>query len=259
MQAVRCANSLCSRALEPFLSAWLADQSPPESLASALWSINHTALALLSVHHTTTPPHHHITPHHKTKPNPRDALLDDLNTPAVVGALSGPLKSINDLLSTKAGRKNPARLPLLAQHASGVGAAAALVGMAPAEVAGALEELKGLALVRAGLTAEQVCAGVGVLCGGLGGGSTVGCSGLGLGWRCGLGFRGVGALLCGVVWHPTVCRSRVDLTPMSLPRAAAAAPTHTRSRSASRRAPPRAPPRTLPRRTPCAWGCRRWG
>jgi cysteinyl-tRNA synthetase len=35
--------------------------------------------------------------------------LDDLNTPAVVGALSAPLKAVNDLLTTKAGRKNPNR------------------------------------------------------------------------------------------------------------------------------------------------------
>lgn len=37
------------------------------------------------------------------------ALLDDLNTPACVSELSAPLKAINDLLSTKAGRKNPNR------------------------------------------------------------------------------------------------------------------------------------------------------
>ncbi|KIY97033.1 cysteinyl-tRNA synthetase [Monoraphidium neglectum] len=39
----------------------------------------------------------------------RESLLDDLNTPAVVGALSAPLKAVNDLLTTKAGRKNPNR------------------------------------------------------------------------------------------------------------------------------------------------------
>lgn len=37
------------------------------------------------------------------------ALLDDLNTPAAVAALSGPLKAVNDLLTTKAGRKQPNR------------------------------------------------------------------------------------------------------------------------------------------------------
>jgi hypothetical protein len=36
-------------------------------------------------------------------------LVDDLNTPQSVSALSAPLKAINDLLTTKAGRKNPQR------------------------------------------------------------------------------------------------------------------------------------------------------
>lgn len=41
-----------------------------------------------------------------------EGLLDDLNTPACVAALvgpAGPLKAANDLLTTKAGRKNPKR------------------------------------------------------------------------------------------------------------------------------------------------------
>ncbi len=38
------------------------------------------------------------------------ALLDDLNTPAAVSELSAPLKTINDLLTTKAGKKQPGRL-----------------------------------------------------------------------------------------------------------------------------------------------------
>jgi cysteinyl-tRNA synthetase len=37
------------------------------------------------------------------------ALLDDLNTPAALAELSAPLKAINDLLTTKAGRKAPNR------------------------------------------------------------------------------------------------------------------------------------------------------
>jgi cysteinyl-tRNA synthetase len=36
-------------------------------------------------------------------------LCDDLNTPQSVSALSAPLKSLNDLMTTKAGRKNPKR------------------------------------------------------------------------------------------------------------------------------------------------------
>lgn len=37
------------------------------------------------------------------------SLCDDLNTPQSVSVLSAPLKAINDLLTTKAGRKNPNR------------------------------------------------------------------------------------------------------------------------------------------------------
>jgi len=36
-------------------------------------------------------------------------LTDDLNTPAALSTLSAPLKAINDLLTTKAGKKNPNR------------------------------------------------------------------------------------------------------------------------------------------------------
>lgn len=38
------------------------------------------------------------------------ALADDLNTPSAVSALSGPLKTINDLLTTKAGKKQANRI-----------------------------------------------------------------------------------------------------------------------------------------------------
>lgn len=37
------------------------------------------------------------------------ALVDDLNTPAATSALTVPLKAINDLLTTKAGKKAPNR------------------------------------------------------------------------------------------------------------------------------------------------------
>jgi cysteinyl-tRNA synthetase len=44
------------------------------------------------------------------------ALCDDLNTPQGVSALSAPLKAINDLLTTKAGRKNPKRCQHTCSH-----------------------------------------------------------------------------------------------------------------------------------------------
>ncbi|GIL60606.1 hypothetical protein Vafri_15126 [Volvox africanus] len=109
------------------------------------------------------------------------ALADDLNTPAAVGALSGPLRTINDLLTTKAGRKRPDRLTVLAQLHVALGTVMGLMGMelsrlpAPASEAagthGALEgegdsleqllkELRALALVRLGMTEEQVAAAI---------------------------------------------------------------------------------------------------
>ena len=40
-------------------------------------------------------------------------MADDLNTPNLVAALSAPLKAMNDLCHTKAGRKAKDRLPRL--------------------------------------------------------------------------------------------------------------------------------------------------
>ncbi|PNH03719.1 Cysteine--tRNA ligase [Tetrabaena socialis] len=106
------------------------------------------------------------------------ALADDLNTPAAVGALSGPLRTINDLLTTKAGRKRPDRLAVLAQLHVAMGRIMELLGMelrtAPqaagegsAALDGAgggleqlLQELRALALVRLGMTEEQVAAAI---------------------------------------------------------------------------------------------------
>jgi len=109
------------------------------------------------------------------------ALLDDLNTPAALSELSAPLKLVNDLLTTKAGRKQADRLVVLARAQQGISAALALLGLLPpavdggahaasAQPAGAaatpspaslealLAELRRLALVRAGLTEAHVAA-----------------------------------------------------------------------------------------------------
>ncbi|KAG1677248.1 hypothetical protein FOA52_013447 [Chlamydomonas sp. UWO 241] len=103
-------------------------------------------------------------------------LLDDLNTPAAVAELSGPLKAANDLLTTKAGRKRPDRLPQLAALELGIAAMLRLLGLAPGQaggagagagtvgpldassVEGALQQMRSLALARAGLTEADVAA-----------------------------------------------------------------------------------------------------
>ncbi|GFH29518.1 uncharacterized protein HaLaN_28194, partial [Haematococcus lacustris] len=60
------------------------------------------------------------------------SLLDDLNTPAALAALSAPLKAINDLLSTKAGRKAADRLQQLARHQAAIASGLQLLGLARA-------------------------------------------------------------------------------------------------------------------------------
>lgn len=104
------------------------------------------------------------------------ALADDLNTPAAVGALSAPLRTINDLLTTKAGKKRPDRLSVLAQLHVAMGRVMELLGMEPRAPQGAqeggelaaagagldqlLKELRALALVRLSMTEEQVQAAI---------------------------------------------------------------------------------------------------
>eukprot|EP00884_Botryococcus_braunii_P014114 jgi/Botrbrau1/22703/Bobra.0132s0042.1 len=91
----------------------------------------------------------------------RDALLDDLNTPVAISELSAPLKSLNDLLHTKAGRKAKDRLPLVASLSSAIQQTLELLGLwrdtPPSQVLG---ELKSLALTRAGLTEDDVAAAI---------------------------------------------------------------------------------------------------
>eukprot|EP00798_Chlamydomonas_sp_ICE-L_P028262 gene28262-31367_t len=93
------------------------------------------------------------------------ALLDDLNTPAAVSELSAPLKSINDLLTTKAGKKRPDRLKVLAEYESALMKIFALLGLMGVEAApssanyeqagsfaaAAISDMRSLALVRMGL------------------------------------------------------------------------------------------------------------
>jgi len=85
-----------------------------------------------------------------------EPLLDDLNTPVAVSALSAPLKAANDLMTTKAGKKNPKRLPLLASYQLGLLAVADLLGLGVGDVQEVLQQLQQRALARAGITAEEV-------------------------------------------------------------------------------------------------------
>ena len=93
-----------------------------------------------------------------------DALADDLNTPAALASLSAPLKTLNDLVSTKKGKKAPGREQALADVVRAVEDALDRVGMPRDEEArgddsadaSILSSLRALALRRAGLTEADV-------------------------------------------------------------------------------------------------------
>ena len=103
----------------------------------------------------------------ETRASVANALADDLNTPAATASLSAPLKTLNDLVSTKKGRKAPGREQALGALTMAVSDALSRVGM-PCDdeesgetcsipiLESLLEELKTLALRRAGLTDADV-------------------------------------------------------------------------------------------------------
>ena len=88
------------------------------------------------------------------------ALGDDLNTPLAVAALSTPLKEANDLLTTKAGKKAPGRLPALAATLAALRCTLGLLGLWQDDPAAVLREMRGLALTRAGLSEAEVAAAI---------------------------------------------------------------------------------------------------
>ena len=90
------------------------------------------------------------------------ALADDLNTPLAVASLSAPLKTLNDLTSTKKGKKAAGRDVALADLVLAVEDALDAVGLPsnPEDGAKILDRLRDLTLARAGLTAEDVEAAI---------------------------------------------------------------------------------------------------
>ena len=87
-----------------------------------------------------------------------EALNDDLNTPAVMAALSAPLKSMNDFMTTKAGKKAVGRVGALKALLHTVEGLMEAVGMPKDEENVLLGELRGRALRRAGLTEDELLA-----------------------------------------------------------------------------------------------------
>lgn len=75
-------------------------------------------------------------------------MLDDLNTPQAISALSAPLKATNDLLSTKKGKKVKGRLQTLAQYQLGLQETFSLLGLQVAKPEEQLDQMRQLALSR---------------------------------------------------------------------------------------------------------------
>jgi cysteinyl-tRNA synthetase len=91
----------------------------------------------------------------------RAALADDLNTPLAIASLSAPLKTLNDLVSTKKGKKAVGRDAALRELLAAAEDCLDAVGLPPgSEAGGILEKLRELALIRGGLTAEDVDAAI---------------------------------------------------------------------------------------------------
>ncbi|KAI9192420.1 hypothetical protein LWI28_022724 [Acer negundo] len=84
------------------------------------------------------------------------SMCDDLHTPVVLAALSDPLKTINDLLHTRKGKKQAMRLESLAALEKIIRNVLTVLGLIPTSYSEVLQELREKALKRAKLTEDQV-------------------------------------------------------------------------------------------------------
>ncbi|CAA6661461.1 unnamed protein product [Spirodela intermedia] len=86
----------------------------------------------------------------------KNSMADDLHTPVLLAAFSDPLKTINDLLHTRKGRKQELRAESLVALEREIRKALTVLGLMPSSYSEVLLELRDKALRRAGLTEEQV-------------------------------------------------------------------------------------------------------
>ncbi|XP_034683348.1 cysteine--tRNA ligase, chloroplastic/mitochondrial isoform X2 [Vitis riparia] len=84
------------------------------------------------------------------------SMSDDLHTPVVLAALSDPLKTINDLLHTRKGKKQELRLESLAALEKVIRDVLTILGLMPASYSEALLQLREKALKRSKLTEDQI-------------------------------------------------------------------------------------------------------
>ncbi|KAK9858430.1 hypothetical protein WJX84_002377 [Apatococcus fuscideae] len=84
------------------------------------------------------------------------AMCEDLNSAAVLAAISSPLTSLNELLYTRKGKKAAGRLKTLAGLQQGVQQSLGLLGLDMPDVPQLLQQLRQLALVRGEITEEDI-------------------------------------------------------------------------------------------------------
>lgn len=84
------------------------------------------------------------------------AMSDDLHTPVVLAAMSEPLKTINDLIHTRKGKKQELRMESLAALEKAIRNVLIVLGLMPRSYSEALYQLKQKALKRAKLTEDEI-------------------------------------------------------------------------------------------------------
>uniref|UniRef100_A0A1D1XM00 cysteine--tRNA ligase n=1 Tax=Anthurium amnicola TaxID=1678845 RepID=A0A1D1XM00_9ARAE len=86
----------------------------------------------------------------------KNSMADDMHTPVVLAVLSEPLKTINDLLHTRKGKKQELRVESLVALEKEIRNVLTVLGLMPSGYSEVLQQLREKALRRAGITEEQV-------------------------------------------------------------------------------------------------------
>ncbi|KAK4802079.1 hypothetical protein SAY86_000282 [Trapa natans] len=84
------------------------------------------------------------------------SMSDDLHTPVILAGMSDVLKTINDLLHTRKGKRQEHRLESLAALEKSIRSVLTVLGLLPTKYSEVLRELRVKALKRANLTQDQV-------------------------------------------------------------------------------------------------------
>ncbi|XP_022845185.1 LOW QUALITY PROTEIN: cysteine--tRNA ligase, chloroplastic/mitochondrial-like [Olea europaea var. sylvestris] len=84
------------------------------------------------------------------------SMSDDIRTPVTLAAMSEPLKTINDLLHTRKGKKQELRIESLAALENTMRNVRTVLGLLPSSYSEALQQLRDYALKRVKLTEDQV-------------------------------------------------------------------------------------------------------